>query len=492
MSSPIPLYRAEQVKAGEVVAAKSQSVTLYQLMIRAGRAVFELIQEQYPTCQSILVVCGGGNNGGDGYVVGRLAIEAGWRVTVWQSVEQSKLKGDALQAYQDFSAVGGCVEVPDLDSKLNYDCIVDALLGTGLSGSVRAHLLLVINKLNQSDIPIVSVDVPSGLSSNTGQVLGNCLKADHTVSFVGLKQGLFTGQARDYTGIVHFRGLGVEGAFEQQNAPSAQLLNRVEDYAPMLSRSRSAHKGLHGKVTLVGGNQGMGGAAVLSALACQRVGAGLTALLTHPDHTLPALVSCPEVMASSWLDNKVNALRLNQWCDCFAIGPGLGTDVSAKKMYKAVVDTTLNKVFDADALNLLAEKANYDPNRILTPHPGEASRLLGCSVQAIESDRFNAVRKLHKKYGGVIVLKGAGTLICDGQKTYICNAGNPGMATGGMGDVLTGVILGLLAQGESLISAAVKGVMIHSQAADREAEINGERGLCASDLLPHIRHLVNT
>ncbi|CAM2856824.1 Bifunctional NAD(P)H-hydrate repair enzyme [Vibrio neptunius] len=491
MSVPIPLYSGEQVKSGEATAAKSKSVTMYELMTRAGQSVFEVVRSQYSNCHSLLIVCGGGNNGGDGYVVGKLAIEAGIDVTLWQCVESSRLKGDALQAYLDFISVGGRTELPSLDSVLDYTCILDALLGTGVIGNVRAEAFAIIEMLNQADVPVVSVDIPSGLCSNTGQVLGTCVQAEHTVSFIGLKQGLFTGRARDYTGKVHFAGLGVDDVFKQQNAPSSLLLNSIVDFAPVIARSRSAHKGSHGKAVIIGGNQGLGGAAILSALACQRAGAGLTALLTHPENTQPALVSCPEVMISSWLDSEVSDFRLNQWCDCFAIGPGLGMDVNVTKMFKALSFSTLPKVYDADALNLLAQNENYDAKRIITPHPGEASRLLKCSVEEIESDRFSAAEALYKKYGGVVVLKGAGTLIFDGKETYICNAGNPGMATGGMGDILTGVIVGLLVQGESLVNAAVRGVMIHSLAADRDAEINGERGLCARDLLPHIRHLVN-
>lgn len=491
MSSPISLYTAEQVKQGEVAAAKAKSIPMYELMTRAGQAVFDVMMHQYTECQKVLIVCGGGNNGGDGYVVGKLALEAGLQVTLWQVVEETKLKGDALTAYQDYCAAGGDTNEPDLSFDLDYDCIVDALFGTGLSGSVRPDGVSLINRLNRVNAPIVAVDLPSGLSSNSGQVLGACVKADHTVSFIGLKQGLFTGQARDYTGDIHFKGLGVEDIFEQQNTPSALLLNNLSDYEPFLPRLKASHKGTHGKAVIIGGNRGMGGAALLSAQACLRSGSGLTALLTHPENTLASLVVCPEVMASSWEESLVNEQRLEHWCDCIAIGPGLGTDASAQKMFHSVSQQQLPKVYDADALNLLVNHVHEDAQRILTPHPGEAARLLNCSVSEIESERFLAVKRLQQKFDGVTVLKGAGTLICDGQQTYVCNAGNPGMATGGMGDVLTGVILGLLAQGESLTSSAVKGVMVHSLAADMDAEKNGERGLCASDLLPHIRHLVN-
>ncbi|MCG7490425.1 NAD(P)H-hydrate dehydratase [Vibrio sp. Of14-4] len=491
MSSSIPLYRAEQVKSGEVKAAKAKSIAMYELMLRAGKAVFDLMCHQYPDCSRVLVVCGGGNNGGDGYVIAKLALEAGMQVCVWQSVDKDKLSGDALTAYHDFLAAGGETQAPDLDQELAFDCIIDALLGTGLKGEVRPSAAQLIEKLNNSGADIVSVDVPSGLSSDTGRSLGVSINAKHTVSFIGLKCGLFTGQSRDYVGEVHFCGLGVEDVFDKQNNPIAHLLNSVCDFAPLEKRRKSAHKGHHGKALIIGGNQGMGGAALLSSQACMRVGAGLTALLTHPDNTLASIIACPEVMAASWEDKNQLEHRLNHWCDCIAIGPGLGTDSAAKKMLDSVCSLKLNKVFDADALNLLASHPSKDNQRILTPHPGEAARLLGCSINDIESDRYRAIEKLHAQYGGVIVLKGAGTLIFDGKSMYVCNAGNPGMASAGMGDVLTGVIIGLLAQGDNTLSAAVKGVMIHSLAADKDAEKNGQRGLCASDLLPHIRFLAN-
>ncbi|GLT17841.1 bifunctional NAD(P)H-hydrate repair enzyme Nnr [Vibrio zhanjiangensis] len=491
MSSMKPLYSAAQVKSGEVKAAKAKSVAMYELMLRAGSEVFEVMRHQYPNCKRLLVVCGGGNNGGDGYVVARLALEAGIEVSVWQSVAKDKLSGDALTAYHDYLAVGGSVEAPDFSKELDADCIVDAILGTGLTGSVRADTAQLIEYLNHSGIKIISVDLPSGLSSDTGRSLGVSVKALHTVSFIGLKCGLFTAQARDFTGDVHFRGLGVDDEFDKQNTPKAHLLTTVSDFAPLLRRNKSAHKGHHGKALIIGGHQGMGGASLLSSQACMRVGAGLTALLTHPDNTIASTIACPEVMASSWQDKTSVEFRLSQWCDCVAIGPGLGTDSHSKRMFDKVCTSEVNKVLDADALNLLAANPNRDNQRILTPHPAEAARLLECSVDNIEHDRYLAVEKLYGRYGGVIVLKGAGTLIFDGKHTYVCNAGNPGMATAGMGDVLTGVIVGLLAQGESLVSAAVKGVMIHSLAADRDARHKGERGLCASDLLPHIRFLAN-
>lgn len=180
MSSPIPLYTAEQVKNGEVDAARAKSLPMYELMTRAGQAVFDVMMHQYTECQKVLIVCGGGNNGGDGYVVGKLALEAGLQVTLWQVVEETKLKGDALTAYQDYCAAGGDTNEPDLSSEIDYDCIVDALFGTGLSGSVRPDGIHLINRLNRVNAPIVAVDLPSGLSSNSGQVLGACVKADHT------------------------------------------------------------------------------------------------------------------------------------------------------------------------------------------------------------------------------------------------------------------------------------------------------------------------
>ncbi|WP_162047858.1 NAD(P)H-hydrate dehydratase [Vibrio taketomensis] len=484
-----PLYTALQVKSGEVIAAKLAGIDMYQLMLRAGSAVFDLALIHYPHSQHWLIICGGGNNGGDGYVVAKHALQQGIAVTVLATKSPLILQGDALQAYTEFMQAGGVVNLELLDCLDEFDLVIDALLGTGLSGEVRGELATVIRCINQAELPVISVDIPSGLCSDTGFAFGHCIRADHTVTFIGIKQGLTTGMARRYVGHLHFASLDIEHQFSQVESPSAywdfpQLIEQIP------ARDPCAHKGKQGRALLIGGDEGLGGAILIASRACIKTGAGLTACLTHAKNILAGLVSTPEVMFAEW--NQENIKERLDWSDAIALGPGLGQSKFADKLFAIVTQLTKPKVLDADALNILASSnARSDATRIITPHPGEAARLLGCTVSEIESNRFKAATRLQEKYGGVVVLKGAGTVICDGTDHYVCSAGNSGMATGGMGDALTGVIISLLAQGIEISLAARLGVMIHSYAADLDVLENGVCGLTATDVANKLRQVIN-
>ncbi|WP_428773448.1 NAD(P)H-hydrate dehydratase [Vibrio sp.] len=478
-------YTAQQVKQGELVAAADSGVTMYSLMERAGQAVFHQLS-RYPTARRLLVCCGGGNNGGDGYIVAALALKSGYQVTLWHQGSLDNVKGDAKTAMQAYLDLGGTIQSPEAQV-IEQDIIVDGLLGTGLAGEVRPDMVRLIETLNQSRLPVIAIDVPSGLCADTGSNLGAVVAADHTVSFIGLKQGLVTGQARQFVGQLHFDGLGVCEAFNKHNQAPVISLTKLERYA--VSRNRVSHKGSHGRALLIGGGSGMGGALMLASEACLRTGAGLTAALTHPENCSPLLARTPEVMVASWANTPLVKQRFN-WANAIGIGPGLGQSETAQQLYQQVSDSDIYKVFDADALIMLANKPNVDQKRVITPHPGEAARLLNCSAAEVEADRYLATRELQAKFGGVVVLKGAGTIVCDGKQSYVCLAGNPGMASGGMGDVLTGVITSLIAQGLPLSQAAQWGTLLHSQAADLAAE-SGEKGLIASDLAQPLRRLLN-
>ena len=319
-------------------------------------------------------------------------------------------------------------------------------------------------------------------------MLGEAIQADHTVTFIGVKQGLCTGQARDYVGELHFSGLGVKVEFESIEEESAlgidhQIIKRL-----LPKRKATAHKGNNGKLLCIGGNQGMSGAIRLCASAAVRTGAGLTAALTHPSSLLPLQVGSPEVMSQAITFDELKEqgnelIKRTRWADVLAFGPGFGEDEWAHQAYQLLSQQYKPKVVDADGLNILAmlNQRNdvvvlRDEQRVMTPHPGEAACLLNVSTKEIEQDRFAAARQLHERYGGVIVLKGAGTLIYDGVRMYVCLAGNPGMASGGMGDVLSGVIAALLAKGLPIAVAARLGVMLHSHAADINVQQKGEIG----------------
>ncbi|WP_394252332.1 NAD(P)H-hydrate dehydratase [Vibrio profundi] len=488
------LYSSEKVRQGERVAARLAGVEMYTLMERAGSAVFETIIELYPNIRNILVMCGNGNNGGDGYVVARLAKQKGLTVTLVHVGALAKIEGDARTAFDCWTNAGGSVEEISNPEALKLgkevDLIVDALLGTGLKGQVRDNLSDIIHKLNQHSAPIISVDVPSGLCADTGTLLGASICATNTVTFIGRKKGLYTGQARQVVGKVHFAGLGVESEFCSSVGSQVHLLDfqSVENLIPI--RIPTAHKGNHGRLLSIGGQLGAGGAILLATEAALRSGAGLVCTATHERHLSALLTRTPEAMYCDWDDSTALQSRLN-WASAILFGPGLGIESQASALFTQVSELDVPKVFDADGLNLLAKSPRVDNNRVITPHPGEAARLLGCSVPVVEGDRYSAARELRKQYGGVVVLKGAGTLIDNGENTFVCSAGNPGMAVGGMGDVLSGVIASLLAQGLNVRDAALLGTMLHSSAADHCREQDGELGLLASDLFSKIRRLLN-
>ncbi|PFG58385.1 NAD(P)H-hydrate epimerase [Vibrio sp. ES.051] len=501
----LKLYTAEQVKNAEATAAQMAGVSMYSLMQRAGMAVYERFLNLYPKSRNVLIICGKGNNGGDGYVFASLAKQAQLNVQVFQLGDVNSLKGDALRAYQDWQSING--QNSDWDewntALLEANVIIDAMLGTGLSGEVRQEYRRCIEKINQIHTPVIAVDIPSGLCANTGMVLGDAVHAAHTVTFIGVKQGLCTGQARDRVGELHFDGLGVEAEFDAIEEESALGINHQIISRLMPKQKPTAHKGDNGKLLCVGGNQGMSGAIRLCASAAARSGAGLIACITHASSLVPLQVACPEVMShsitSDLLRETENDLTKRiRWADVLVFGPGLGDDAWGYQAYQYLTQEPKPKVLDADGLNILAMLNQRcdgtlvcDHQRVITPHPGEAARLLNVTTQEIESDRYFAARQLQDRYGGVVVLKGAGTLIYDGTRMYVCLAGNPGMASGGMGDILSGVIGALLAKGLPISIAARLGVMIQSHSADLNARQYGQIGLLASDVVNTLRTVLN-
>ncbi|MFB3089955.1 MAG: NAD(P)H-hydrate dehydratase, partial [Gammaproteobacteria bacterium] len=379
----------------------------------------------------------------------------------------------------------------DFGGKLNdCDVIVDALLGTGLDREVTGQWQEVINTINRCDIPVLSLDIPSGLNADTGRVMGCAVHAKATMTFIGLKQGLFTGQGVEYAGDVHFDKLDVPDGVLTKIVSMTKRITLDDLQSLLKPRSKSSHKGNYGHVLVVGGDQGFAGAARLSAEAAARTGAGLVSLATHADHAALITMEVPEIMAHS-IKNSIEIKPLLGKASVVAIGPGLGQSTWGSSLFSKVLEGKLPLVVDADALNILAREPVSSDRWILTPHPGEAARLLNCEPRDIQSDRVSAASEIQKKYGGIVVLKGSGSIIADDEGNIsICSAGNPGMASGGMGDVLTGIIAGLSAQGLEKGDAARLGVCIHAAAADNAA-VDGERGLLASDLMPWIRRLVS-
>ncbi|PKF50129.1 NAD(P)H-hydrate dehydratase [Enterovibrio nigricans] len=490
-SLPYSLYRTDQVRDGERKIASDLGVKMYTLMLRAGIAAFHTLRKRWPDAKTMLICCGAGNNGGDGYVIARLALAEGIGVHVWSPVDPLTLQGDALAALKAYQAQGGRISTGSLPP-LSFDLVVDALLGTGLNRQVSSAYLEVIAAINRSQIPVLSVDVPSGLDANTGTIWGKAINASVTITFVALKQGLFTGMARDHCGDIVFDGLEIDDTFASTFTPSAILLQpkNIQHLEP--TRKKSAHKGQFGRLICIGGQKGMGGAITLCGQGALRTGAGLVTLLTAEVNMPAILARQPELMTQFWRERQGGEVleHILAWADVIAVGPGLGLSNWSRHLFDGALAMNVPMVLDADALNLLAQYPCRYGNWVLTPHPGEAAKLLSKSVREIERDRFSAVKELHNVYGGVVVLKGAGTIVYDGVTLSIVNAGNPGMASGGMGDVLTGCIAALIAQTKDIRRSALYGTFLHSYTADIIAQ-QGERGLLASDLLPLLGKKIN-
>lgn len=489
-SLPHSLYRAQQIKDFEALAAEQAGTTLYGLMKRAGQACFQVFTENFPQAKKVLVLTGGGNNGGDGYVFAAIAKDAGFDVQLCQVGDAQKLSAEAAQARDAWRIEQGIIDGIELADFEHADVIVDALLGTGLLGTVRAEYQRIIHKINQTAKPVLSVDVPSGLNADTGAISDVAVNAHITLCFVGLKQGLFTARSAQYCGEIYFSGLGIEEHFSALCKGTVSRICYADLSGELTPRARTSHKGFFGKTLVIGGNVGMPGAARLASEAALRCGSGLVKVLTVPENLLTILSGRPELMGLGADLSTLNDQAIKDWATVLAIGPGLGGDEWAQTLVDYALASDLPMVVDADALNQLVDKPAWKDNWILTPHPGEAATLLGCSITQVEEDRYSAVRNLQRSFGGVVVLKGAGTLICNAKHVYVANVGNPGMASGGMGDVLSGIIAGLLAQGLDPLQASILGVSIHGLAADRAAGTD-ERGLLASDLFPYIRKLVN-
>jgi ADP-dependent NAD(P)H-hydrate dehydratase / NAD(P)H-hydrate epimerase len=489
------LYTAEETRNLDRTAIEDGGIPGITLMKRAGQALFARLLERFPGVDKLTVYCGSGNNGGDGYIVAALARSRGLAVQAVAVTPAENLQGDARIAH-DFAISEGVPIVAPAESGMPCGgIIVDALLGTGLRGAVRESFARLISAINNTGLPVVSVDIPSGLCADSGAILGCAIRADLTVTFIGRKRGLYTGSAAVCCGEVMFDDLGVPEKVYQAVPASVRLLD-AGSLSPLLPpRPADAHKGLYGHVMVIGGELGLGGAASLAAEAAMRVGAGLVSVATRPQHVNAIIARCPEIMAVG-VNSGQELEPLLERPTLLVVGPGLGKTPWSEQLLQRSLASGLPMVLDADALNILSEgrvgKAVNLGRAVLTPHPGEAARLLRTTSSSIQQDRFGSAEKLRQQYGATVLLKGAGTLIAGPEEQIaVCPYGNPGMASGGMGDVLSGVIGALLAQGLSPPDAAAYGACLHGLAADIAAEAGGMAGLCATDLMPHLRALRN-
>lgn len=485
-----PLYSAQQLRELDRLAIAQAGISGYTLMTRAAQAAWEVLRGCWPGARRLQVLCGTGNNGGDGFVLARLALAAGWQVEVLQLGDAGRIHGDALTARSDWLAAGGAIDPLTPGSLTHADVRVDALLGTGFNRALDDAWIAAIHAINGSGVPVLALDIPSGLDADTGHVADVAIRAQHTVTFIGRKAGLYTGQGPDHSGTITFSGLEVPASVHESVQSWGRLYHAAPPGVLSLPRARCAHKGNFGHVLIIGGDHGMCGAARLAGEAALRCGAGRVSLATRAAHAAQLAAACPELMCHG-VESVAELKRLLASTTVLVAGPGLGSSSWSKQLLSVVLEAPQPVVLDADALNLLAHDPQHQSRWVLTPHPGEAARLLHTDTQAVGQDRFAAVTEINRRYGGVAVLKGAGTVIqSEDCRPAVCSAGNPGMASAGMGDVLSGVIGGLLAQGLTLQEAALAGVCVHAGAADLAAR-DGERGLLARDVIAKLRVLVN-
>ncbi|MCY4221770.1 MAG: NAD(P)H-hydrate dehydratase [Thiotrichales bacterium] len=566
---PTALYRARDVRELDRLAIEEAGIPGIDLMERAGAEAFRVLRARWPAARRVSVVAGPGNNGGDGFVVARLAAHEGLSVSVHLVGDAARIAGDAGDAGTAYrrmlDAELGALTVhraaraaPDGGSDVatvrrparcrpdgesgevtvqrpawgtadtepdevtversargpvnaepgvvtvrpgaagsvdGADVIVDALFGIGLARALSGAGAEAVRAMNDSAAPVLALDVPSGIHADTGRVLGGAVRAAVTVCFIALKQGLFTREGREWAGEIVYRDLAVP-PWVLERVPASARRMAYEDCAGMLGpRCGDAHKGRFGHVLVVGGDHGFAGAARLAGEAAGRTGAGLVSIATRPGHVGPIVASRPEMMVHG-IESPDALDALLDRATVVAVGPGLGRSGWGASLLERVVAADRDLVVDADAINLLAEGAAPWPDAatravVYTPHPGEAGRVLGEPASALESDRFSAARALAGAHPGVWLLKGAGTIIAEaGAVPCVCEGGNPGMASGGMGDVLTGVVAALLAQGLDGFDAASAGACLHAAAGDAAAA-GGGRGMLASDVIAELRPLVD-
>jgi NAD(P)H-hydrate epimerase len=489
------LYSAETVRAVDRAAAEAMQISPSALMSRAGGAAFSELLQAFGQPTLITLFCGAGNNGGDGYVIAALAAQRNIPVKLYELGDSSKYSEEtqrarqfALESQVDLTAFNDHIE-------LSEGVVVDSLLGTGCRGELRQPFRQAVDLINSAGLPVLSVDIPSGLNADTGAVEDSAVKADLTVTFIAGKKGLFTGRGPSLCGDIVYHSLEVPEQIFQNHQPQAQLMDLFGLMDALPQWPADVHKHQRGHSMVIGGDQGYGGAAIMAAEASLRSGCGLTSVATQPQHIGALLARCPEVMACGVTSGQ----QLEPWLErptVLIVGPGLGRSAWSEQLLQKALATELPMVVDADALNILADgRVLSDPcrtNWVLTPHPGEAARLLDTTVAAVQADRFAAVTEIQRRYGGVVLLKGAGTLIAgQGQIIKVCPYGNSAMATAGMGDILSGIIGSLLAQGLSLQMAAELGCCIHSAAADMAVDERGDRGLVATDTLTYVHRLLN-
>ncbi|MCK4404260.1 MAG: NAD(P)H-hydrate dehydratase [candidate division Zixibacteria bacterium] len=512
------LVTSSQMKNIDKKTIEGLGIPGLELMEKAGRGTAQVVRQMLadPENKAVIIFCGRGNNGGDGFVVGRYLSQWGAQVEFFLTAKKNEVKGDAktnLDKAVDLDLpIVEVLKKDEIPSRIKADLIVDALFGTGFVGEIKGYMKDIIEKINSSKIPVLSVDIPSGLHADTGEFTGPCIKANRTVTMALPKIGHFFFPGKDKSGKVSVVDIGVPQHVVKEENINLNLTTEEEVRQMIPKRSGDAYKGSCGRVVLIAGSTGMTGAASLASLSCLRAGAGM-AILGTPKTLNPVMeIKMTEVMTKPLPDvRKKGALALRglgeirellKWGDCYAIGPGLGQHFETIELVRRLVSKLkMPAVIDADGLNALAK----DPSilkeckapLILTPHIGELSRLNSVPSSEIAKNRIRYASEFAKEYNCVLVFKGAPTIISEpGGQTYVNPTGNAGMATAGSGDVLTGIIVGLLAQmlmlnkdqdiKKIILYSALAGVFIHGLTGDLAKQQKGEMGMIAGDMMEKI------
>ena len=486
------IYTAEQVRAFEKNSFIKKGDDLRAMMGAAKQSV-EILNNDFSTSE-FLILCGPGNNGGDGYFIGIGLSELKKSVKfidVLGHVKKSPLCEHGFKAAQDSDFINAKT-LKDISSKI---VIVDAIFGIGGRIDLGSELKEILSDCNRFESKI-AIDVPTGIDSNTGEISPACFNADKTITFIGYKLGQRINEGKNYCGKLILKDLGL--SMNENVSPTVKELSFEDIKTNIPKRRENSHKGNHGKLLIIAGDEGFGGAGIMSSESGLKTGTGLVRLLTRKSHISASLARNPEVMVSG-ADNAQDIEANLEWPNAIVAGPGMFENFwSEQILYKlllSLADNDTSTLLDAGALRLLCYKAfskiNLHSETVLTPHPGEAAEMLKVTAEEIQKNRIKSAKELQKKYGCIIVLKGNGTIICNKNDVYLCSYGGPELAVAGSGDILSGVIGSLIAQGLTPFDAAKTGVVIHALAGEEFAKDVGKIGLAAGELIPYIRKFLN-
>lgn len=496
MNNPAPIYLTAEIREIERLATTLPGPPA--LMEKAGLAAAEVARDRLLTTEKnrVLVLAGPGNNGGDAFVVAR-HLQAWWfKVTLVFSGERGRLSNEAKQALDAWLAAGGEI-LAAIPAQKNWNAVIDGLFGIGLERDLEGEYLELVNAVNRMHLPVLALDIPSGLGSDNGSVRGAAVRSTLTVTFIGLKPGLLTQHGPEYCGEVLLHDLELDAPSLME--PHSWMLDQA--YAATLlpaPRAADSHKGLYGSVGIIGGAAGMVGAAFLAGTAALKLGAGRV-YLGLIDHNVPGAPGMDPEQPELMLRPAHELFKLDH-LSCLVAGPGLGMSVDALFWLAGALESALPLVLDADALNLIAAQPrlakllkNREAASLLTPHVAEAARLLGTDTATIQNDRMAAAANLAERFNCCAVLKGAGSICAfpDGRR-YLNTSGNPGLSSAGTGDVLSGIIGAFLAQGLTTKNALLLAVHLHGAAADALLEQQGgPLGMTASEVTDAARSLLN-